>query len=338
MGIEIRGLREDEFEVHDRLVCEAYREFMSEREFLEETGWWLQNIEKDPYYRPEQTRVLLADGEMVASVSNYRRETYCAGRRALIGAIGSVATHPNHRRRGYVKQLLADSVEWMRRQSFDFSFLFGREEVYGGSGWRMFSAFNLVASVRPVQDDCGLTLRSARFPEDIPALSAIHDEFNAPLTGPFLRSEAYWRTRVARGYFRDNTRSFHLFEDDGRPVAYCRAEDPETITELGWLRSEPSLPSRTIGALLSHRRDAEQVRLGFHTHELIAALDPYLWAPTQAAHGQRATVLRLVEVNRGMWRYIGPGAGNFGQVTDTESMLRFLRSNEYVFWGPVDNF
>ena len=140
MGIEIRGLREDEFGVHDELIYESYKEYDREGH---EDRWWSHIATHDPYYEPEQTRVMLVDGEMVASVSNYLREMYCAGRHAKISAIGSVATHPNHRRKGYVRQVLAESRQWMLDSGFDFSCLFGAVDDLDTAGLAASTGVNL---------------------------------------------------------------------------------------------------------------------------------------------------------------------------------------------------
>lgn len=333
MSVEIRALRQDELDVHDQLVYDAYHEFNRDGQ---DKRWWLDVASHDPYYTPDQTQVLLADGVMAASVTAYRREMYCAGKTALVGAIGSVATHPDYRKRGYVRSLLEASCAWMRDNQFDFSFLFGREEVYGGSGWRMFSAFHATVSARCPQQS-GVSVRQAEFPQDIPALSAVYDSLNRGITGTFLRSEEYWTRRVTCGYFRDNTRSFFLVEREGSPVGYFRVDGDASISELGWLRDAPTAGQETLGAILL-RWPGQEVRFGCWNPDLRAALEPHLWSSSQAAIRDKASEIRLNENYRGLWKYIGPGRGGFPQVTDTPGMIAFLHANDYTFWGGVDNF
>ena len=338
MTFEIRALREDEYEVHDRLIYESYKEFEHERLGIGECGWWLTHINRDPYYSPEQSRVLLVDGEMVASVSAYQRQMHCAGRLAKVGAIGSVATHPDHRRRGYVRQLMAECREWMESEGFDFCFLFGRQEVYDGSGYEMFSAFETIASVRPPTADTGLTFHPANFETDVPALCALYDQFCSPLTGPFVRTRDYWERRVPGGYFRDYAPNYSLIREGEKAVGYMRCDSEGSVAELGWLRDDPDLPARVVAAVVGLWPHLSEVRFGLCTSELIAALDPLIWAPTAAAYGRRQSALQLVECSKGLWTYIGPGAGLFPEVTDTAGLLRFLRQHEYCFWRGPDSF
>lgn len=336
MSIHMRGLREDELDLHNRLIYESYREY--DRHDDGDTAWWRDIVSKDPYYRPEQTRVLLADGEMVASVTNFQREMHCGGARAKVSAIGSVATHPDHRRRGHIRTLLEDCRQWMADNHFDFCFLFGAEGVYGGSGWRFLSGLDTLATLRTPTESSGLTVRPALIADDAPALCAIHAEFNQPLTGTFVRSEAYWRTRIPTGYFSDRSNEFYLIEDAGRPVAYYRSTGPGRVDEVGWLRDGTDLPERVIAAILTRWPDAPETRFAFCTRELLAALDPFIWASTGAEWKESPASLRLVEAPKGLWTYIGPGRGQFPQITDTDSLLRFLRQNEYVFWSGSDSF
>lgn len=338
MSCEIRGLREAELEPHARLVYGAYKEYVQEgRAGVDRHDWWLRSVRRDPNYSPEQTRVLVLDGEIVASVGSYLRFIHCAGRRAKVGAIGSVATHPDHRRKGYIRQVLAEARRWMRDSGFDFSFLFGREEVYGGSGWRMFSAFETIASVRPPAHDLGLGVRRAGFPADVPALASVYDEFNAPLTGPFVRSQEYWERRVAGGYFHDYSTEYYLLEEDRETVGYFRSGNPGAVSEIGW-RRRGDLPARVVGTVLAQWPDITETHFGLCTRELLCALEPFTWAPTAAAYSDKHSAIRLVERYKGLWSYIGPGEGAFPEVSDTESLLRFLRANEYVFWSGVDGF
>lgn len=339
MSYEIRGLREDELEEHAELIHKSYEEFITQgRGFLAAPDWWLNNIRRDPFYRPEQTRVLLVDGHMVASVSNYERPMYCAGRVAKVGAIGSVATHPDHRRKGYAREVLAESLRWMRSTGFDFSFLFGNYQVYGRSGWSLFTALEIAAQVRAPHDACGLRVRPAQFPQDISVLQSLYDQFNVTMTGPFARPWEYWEKRVTGGYFHDRSVEFRVVEDRGTPVGYFRGATPGQVPELAWKRGETQLPTRVVGAILAQWPELEEVHFGLYTPELLAALKPHVWAPSFDAWGVRQSSIRLMERYKGLWTYIGPGGGVFPAVRDTNSLLRFLRENDYVFWSGVDSF
>jgi GNAT superfamily N-acetyltransferase len=52
-----------------------------------------------------------------------------------IGGVGLVCTHPDHRRKGYVRLLLTEALEWMKRDGMSFSLLFAAVDAYSSSGY-----------------------------------------------------------------------------------------------------------------------------------------------------------------------------------------------------------
>ncbi|MEN6641200.1 MAG: GNAT family N-acetyltransferase [Armatimonadia bacterium] len=333
MGTEIRGLRDTELEAHSDLVHKSYYEYVQagERPFLADPQWWLKSAQADPYYEPEQTRVMVIDGQLVASVTNYTRQVYAAGRLAKVSCIGSVCTHPDFRKRGLVKQVLAESAAWMQREEYDWSSLFGKEEVYGGSGWQVLSVLTLSADLR-VREDCGagVTTREAG-PADIPDLMRVYEAFSGKLTGPIVRSEAYWRDRIMPGRFGRPGPTYWLLELGGEVIGYCNGGDG-VVNEIGWLAE----PVEVLGFILRQCK-GQPARFACFTSEMLTYLRQASYMPSAKALNEHAGGLTIPESYKGLWRYIGPGKGEFPEITDTQSMLQFLRKGDYVFW-PVDSY
>jgi GNAT superfamily N-acetyltransferase len=347
MGSEIRALRESEMQEHAELVYASYHPDDEYRDAPEEKRlWWLTSVRADPYWDLDQTRVCVLDGRLVSTVTNFRRDMACAGRVARTSAIGSVATHPDFRGRGLARLVLADSIAWMEAEDLDFSLLFGKYEVYGGSGWELLTALESYLIAQPHPGETGLTVRPADWSRDVPALAALHEGFCAPLTGPFLRTLPYWTNWIPGGYFHDRSVEFHVVEQDGDPVGYFRRNENH-IPELAWRRDDPTLPARLLGALareVALRRvegegaAPDEIRLGLASRELLEAARPLLLCESGRGWPAYRAQLRLAETYRGLWRYVGPGRGEFPEITDTASMLAFLREHEYCFWGGVDSF
>jgi len=333
MATEIRGLLDTELEAHSDLVHKSYYEYVQagERPFLADPKWWLKSATADPYYEPAQTRVMVIDGQLVASVTNYTRQVYAAGRLAKVSCIGSVCTHPDFRKRGLIRQVLAESIEWMEREKYDWSSLFGREEVYGGSGWQALSVLTLSADLR-VREDCGtkVTSRAAEV-ADIPDLSRVYDAFSGKLTGPIVRSEAYWRNRIMPGRFGQPGPTYLLLELGGQVIGYYLG-GPGAVSEIGWV-AEPV----EVLAFVLRQCQAESVHFNCFTSDLVTYLRQASYMPSAKALNEHAGGLTLPESYKGLWRYIGPGKGDFPEITDTQSMLQFLRKGDYVFW-PVDSY
>ena len=331
--MQIRALRESELQAHAELV---YVSYSHERELepgsmLTHPDWWLRSVERDPYYDLAQTRVLVLDGRLIASVTCYSRPTCIADRIAPAACLGSVCTHPEHRRQGYLRQVLAEAIEWMTGAGFLCSFLYGQERVYGGSGWRILTSFDLTADLR-VRDDYGRDISARRVDpdRDLPILAGIYERHCSRLTGPTVRSPEYWRRRILSPYPWDSKPPpYYLLELAGTPVAYC-AENGPAVTEIAWTDAP-----REVLAFLLNRRLGEPVSFAFCTNELAEHLRAVSWVPGREEYDRHRGGISLTESYKGLWRYLADPEGLFPEVTDTDSLLRFLREHEYVMW-PAD--
>lgn len=332
MSAEIRALREDEFEEHAALV---YASYSHERELppasmLARPDWWLRSVERDPYYEPAQTRVMVVDGRLVSSVGCYLRPSYIAGRQARAACIGSVCTHPEYRKRGLVRQVLTEAVDWMIAQGFLWSFLFGLEAVYGGGGWRMLSTLNATADL-DVLNEYGreVTSRPADPEADVPLLVSIHERFNATLTGTTVRTEDYWRGKLLSPRPWSEAPVCEVLELGGQPVGYWLPGDGAAL-EIAWVDAP-----REVLAYILRAFEGKPVRFGLGTAELVAHLRAISHPPGYDAWRQRRGGINLVESYCGLWQFHQDPQGLFPQVSDTASLLRFLRENEYTMW-PAD--
>jgi predicted N-acetyltransferase YhbS len=333
MATEIRGLTAAEMPAHAQLVYESYHEYVQsgERPFLSEPDWWLQSVRADPYYEPPQTRVMFRDGRMVAGVTCYTREVYADGRQAKVGCIGSVCTHPDFRRQGLVREILAEAVTWMEQSSYHWSSLYGREEVYGGSGWSVMTSLELIADVRLREGlTSSLQARPADPDRDAPLLADLYERFNQTLTGPIVRSEDYWNWRVLPGRF-GHVPVYTLLERNGQAVAYYSGDNAH-VRELAWVDE----PEEVIMALLA-LWPGQPVRFSCFATDMIRYLRDISEVPTAAAFNEHPGGLTLPEAYKGLWRYIGDPNRRFREIVDTPTLKRFLREHEYNWW-PADGY
>lgn len=333
MAAEIRGLLETELEAHAELVHASYHEYVlsGERSFLADPQWWLKAVTADPYYAPDQTRVMIMDGKLVASVTNYTREVHADGRLAKVSCIGSVCTHPDYRQRGLVRQVLAESIEWMESEHFGWSSLFGKEEVYGGSGWTILTSFTCTADLR-VRGKCGAEVQQwPATTDEVAMLVRLYDGFNENLTGPIWRNEEYWLKRVLAGRFDQEGPTYWLLELGDEVIGYYTGDDGH-VREVGWVDQ----PAEVMGFLL-RQWAGQPVRFNCFTGEMLEALRAASHMPSARECNEHAGGVTLAETYKGLWRYIGEGRGEFPEIEDTGSMLRFLRKHEYNFW-PADGY
>ena len=339
--MEIRALQESEFDEHAELVYVSYshERDLKPGEMLAHRDWWLRSIERDAYYEPAQTRVMSVDGRLVASVGCYYRPTWVRGQRVEAACIGSVCTHPDHRRKGYVREILSEATQWMRAQGWEWSFLYGLEAVYGGSGWQNLAAFDLVAELTPRADlptrtECGQSfterLADPDDDADVRLLARLYDEFCAPLTGATVRTKEYWRRRVLSSTPWGPGREYWILEAaDGAFLGYyCMSG--AAVREIAWC----GRPHEVLAMVLA-RAGGQPVSFPFAHPELVQALRELAAIPTQAQCRERAGAITLREAYKGLWRHHGIDDPVLWRLRDTDDLVRMLHDSDYVMW-PAD--
>lgn len=115
LDAEIRGLLTTCFTKTEDVV------FRTRRHFVE------------PY--PHRWTIRDAQGRLVAHIGVHEKSAEVEGRTIRIGGIAEVCVHPDCRGRGYVKAMLECVHDWLRRNGYAFSVLYGDPKVYGSSGY-----------------------------------------------------------------------------------------------------------------------------------------------------------------------------------------------------------
>lgn len=331
--LTIRGLKDSELEQHAELV---YRSYSYERDLapgsmLTHPDWWLRAIARTPDYEPEQTRVLETDGRLVSSVTCYARPSYAAGRVVSACCLGSVCTHPDYRRRGLLRHVLDEAVRWMTGRGILWSFLYGLEDVYGGSGWRNLTTWTLSVDLRePPVLPSGVRVRPVDPQADVGAVAAVYAAFSAGLTGPTVRSGEYWRRRVLgppSAWARP--RPWFAVEAEEGLIGYFAGDDG-SVSELGWI----SRPLDVLAAVL-RQWPGQPVSMPLATPEVVGHIRALCGTPSQKECLRRQSRVTLVEAASGLWRYLDDPSGLFPELGDTTGLIRFLRERGYVMW-PAD--
>lgn len=200
MTVEIRAVREQELEEMIELQCLVFRPGGHER--------YNAYIRGDSSYEPGQTRVVVVDGRIVATLRVWDRTVRVGETAVRMGGIGGVGTHPDHRRRGYASAMLRDAIDWMRGRGYLTSVLFTEvaTEFYRRHGW----ASVPMQGFRIAAPGTGATLpepgvgagewRVESFNEtrDLDAAMELYERYNAGLSGALVRDRAYWESEPAR--------------------------------------------------------------------------------------------------------------------------------------------
>ncbi len=84
-----------------------------------------QNIKTAPMHY-----LAVEDGKIVGIVGNFDLPTIVAGEKLTVIGIGTVSTHPDHRREGHMIRLMNDSVERAKKLGADYMVLGGDRQRY----------------------------------------------------------------------------------------------------------------------------------------------------------------------------------------------------------------
>ena len=249
--IEIRGARRGERPAICHLIDTAF-DAESYGPSLAEPCVSVGNSHLDPHDWLQNTRVLLADGEIVSTVHVAERVAYAIGARVRFGFIAMVATHPAHRRRGYMRRLMADAETYMRRRGFCYAVLFGRFGTYTSLDWRW--CYEKRATLVPIytmpccaESAVGTTVRVA-CEDDIAFLSHAYRSRYGTRFGPVVRSQEYWRRWSLRCAWNG---TYVMVCDAAGPIGYFHV-DGDSVDEIGWKTTVEGIPERVLRAASAH--------------------------------------------------------------------------------------
>lgn len=268
MGIEIRAAKPEERPAVCKLIDMAF-DAEDYGPSLNNPCLSVGNAHMDPHDRAENTRILLADGEIVSVVHVAQREAYTCGSRAPFGVIAMIATHPAHRGHGYMRRLMADTESYMQNRGFSYALLLGAFRYYAPLGWRPCGEKRNTLPWKYVvaNHDRTASTFSARFADenDIPFLSCAYAASCETLFGPVVRSEEYWRRWLLQCHWEGR---YVAVYDGPSPAAYfhCGA-DSQTVDEIGRLSESDEHAEQALLAAVNWTAQQGSLTAGFWIRE-----------------------------------------------------------------------
>ena len=235
----------------------------------------------------------LEEGRIVSSVHVFmRRVRDRDGRPLKVGGIGSVSTHPDHRKQGHSGRLLEMSIAAMEREGCVWSLLgTGVNDHYARYGWRTVSTpetegepykhFNAEATILSLDDT---TLN---------AMARVYEESTAGRPMATVRSERAWRTAIR---YRLSGESLILGSHvaGGRLTAYVVARQSWGRWAFVEAEGVPARFSKLVAAGMARLRDQGVERVGASLHEG-PALDAFRVVANPAMSAEsRGTMLRPI--------------------------------------------
>lgn len=298
MSVEVRGARAEEMaEVLEMVprVMGAPREYFAAM------------YRNDPWARPEHSRIVRQDGQIVSHIRLYDRWQRVGPVAVHVGCVGDVCTLPEHRKQGYCRALLEDALRYWEENDYDLSMIVSGVGVYAACGWVPLAEHRFEL---PAENHHGARSRAARHSpyevrrfvrgEDLTAVAAVYAADNAERSLTTVRPPAYWERHFSwiAGEIEE---AFLVAERRGQIVAYLRCEGGGqrlTVSECCCLPSHEPAAVELLDAALT-----------FAAKRRIPALQGHLPAdhPALAAARERpgfslaettALLFRLVNLRR----------------------------------------
>jgi predicted N-acetyltransferase YhbS len=177
----------------------------------------------DPALGPEDTWVAMHDGQPVSCVQIFTKQVRIRGETLLMGGIGSVGTHPDHRSQGLASELLRRADEDMRGRGMALALLFSdRVSFYGRLGWVSIPQGKLAlhrkenaAAAAP----SGVEIRPYHA-DDRPQVEDLYERHTRTFETSTVRNQSYWDGQLR--YAGNPDEDFRVAARGGRLVAYAR--------------------------------------------------------------------------------------------------------------------
>ena len=250
MQIDYRAPQNIE-ELNDSIYCSMCAFNWSEGGFSED-HFFSRIVKFDPWYDLNNTRACFVDGRVASVVVIFERPMRIGNSVVRMGGLGSVGTHPDHRKKGYSSQVLLDTADHLATSCFDLSLLFTDiNDHYAKAGWVTypvtFRSINL-SNLPKLETAAEVLVEKYDVETDLPEVMSIYDQFNQSRTGTTVRDQAYWRNQPKwRGQDPD---LFWLARQEGKIVAYLKGGNKD-ILEVG-CRSNPVNDRLALNQLVRH--------------------------------------------------------------------------------------
>jgi predicted N-acetyltransferase YhbS len=280
-------------------------------------------LDHDPQLSERDTLVAVDGNRLVGSVQIFNRTIQLAGETIPLGGIGSVATHPEHERRGIATELLRRAIDEMTARGMALSLLFtDRISFYQRLGWIQIPhpVWVVKRSKHVSSTDIGRPYQ----PSDLPRIKEIYHAYAADRPTTTRRDAAYWEAQLA--FAGNPDEDFRVVEEVDTVAAYAR-------------RIEFSKLARVIEYA---RADGAAAELAQLLVDMTPAERP-LFVPAcgdgelAAELGQRAKSIDTVVFAETMWRIVDRPrltklSGLSADASDADLLHGLVSSPRSVFW------
>lgn len=204
-----------------RLGKGDYEERMALSQFAFQFRIGEQDLEaRRPKWRPEEDWGYFDEaGRMLSALTVIPFETWTHGRKLAMGGVAGVATWPDARRQGCVRQLLVHSLEAMKNDGrtvsmlHPFAFAFYRK--FGWENTIERKKYTFATGQLPKREDVPGTVKRLAKP-DYAVLNGVYEAYASSFTGTLVRTADWWEEKL---FAKAGT--WALYENErGEPEGY----------------------------------------------------------------------------------------------------------------------
>lgn len=174
----------------------------------------------------------MEESELAAKVHLIPLSVYINGATFPMGGISSVATWPEYRRQGMVKQLLYHALTYMKASGYSISFLHPFAfSFYRKYGWEhAFTKQHVAIPVEKLKRNWHLSngyVRRMQTP-DIPLLQKIYSRYAKKWNGMLVRDENWWKQRI----FTKDYQIAVAYDDRDQPAGYVLYQVKDEVVHV----------------------------------------------------------------------------------------------------------
>ena len=192
--MEIRTVRESEVEQMIELMCLVFRPQGHER--------YRQYMAGDSLYQRDQSRVVVVDGRIVATLRVWDKQLRVGTTPVRFGGIGNVCTHPDARGKGYATAMMEEAVRYMKETGYPISCLFtdAGNRFYHRMGYRGVPSSGFRMSQWKLAEGITSEWEVTPFDEarDLAPALELYEICNRDRSATVVRDMAYWKSGNVR--------------------------------------------------------------------------------------------------------------------------------------------
>ena len=274
--------------------------------------------------KPEYVWGYFIDGKLASKVAVHPMRIWLNGRLVPMGGIAGVASWPEYRRQGLVRQLMLHALGVMREEGTAVSYLHPFSiPFYRRFGWEVVS--DSVLLELPPSKCGGFAMRGSirrveKPMEELDLLNRLRRSYAARFNGMNDRDARWWEERVLTG-----ERYCFLYEDaSGEPQGYIVFTLRDRLMNVAeWVYLNPEAREGMLNFIANHDSMADKVQIRVPANDRL----PFLLGDPRITQSRTPHVMgRIVDAQRFVREYaFRPGSGT--------TRLRLRITDESAPWN-----